>query len=100
MFRRTTGFVFGYVFGLASSWYVVRRLRLRLQRYRPPQVATRLTDGIDAARRTVGVAVSEGRAAMREREADKRLNADIWKFQQELKQLQTFHHLIDSNIQQ
>ncbi len=72
MFRRTTGFVFGYVFGLASSWYVVRRLRLRLQRYRPPQVATRLTDGIDAARRTVGVAVSEGRAAMREREAELR----------------------------
>ncbi|MFN8035971.1 MAG: hypothetical protein U0V73_08560 [Acidimicrobiia bacterium] len=72
MFKRLTGFFFGYLAGLLSSWYLVRRIRERLARYRPPAVANRVTRGVTTAGQTVRAAVADGRVAMRDREAELR----------------------------
>lgn len=75
MFKRLTGFVLGYLFGLVSSWYLVRRVRARFGRYTPPAVATRVGRGVTSARHTVTAAVADGRTAMQQREAE--LHADL-----------------------
>lgn len=72
MFKRLTGFVFGYLAGLVSSWYLVRKIRARFDRYTPPVVATKVTRGVSSAGQTMRAAVFEGRSAMREREAELR----------------------------
>jgi hypothetical protein len=72
MIKRFTGFVFGYAAGLVSSWYLVRKVRARLVRYRPPAVATKVGRGVTVAGQTMRDAVVEGRSAMRDREAELR----------------------------
>jgi hypothetical protein len=60
--RRFFWLVLGFVAGLGSSWALHRRVRRVAQRYVPAEVADRWSG-------TMRAAVTEGREAMREREA-------------------------------
>jgi hypothetical protein len=68
VFKRLRWIVIGYVGGVASSWWALRRVRRTVERIAPPQVRDRAVDGLRDARADVRAAVAEGRAAMRERE--------------------------------
>lgn len=72
MIKRLTGFVLGYLAGLASSWYLLRKIRAHLTRLKPPAVATRVGESLSAVRGNMTAAVSEGRSAMHQREAELR----------------------------
>jgi hypothetical protein len=63
MFRRFFWLVIGFALGATSSWAVTRRVRRVAQRYAPPAVADRWGGNVRAA-------FSEGRDAMRSREAE------------------------------
>ena len=65
MFRRFFWLVLGFALGSASSFAVTRRLRRVAGRYVPAEVADRFRTNVRAA-------VSEGRSAMRVREAELR----------------------------
>ena len=62
MLRRFFWLVVGFMLGLGSSWAFGRRMRHVAQRYVPAEVADRWSG-------TMRAAVTEGRDAMREREA-------------------------------
>ena len=69
MFKRTVWFTVGTATGVASSWWVQRRVREAAAQL-PQRMQREVTD---AARRKVSdvrAAASEGRAAMVEREAE------------------------------
>ncbi len=63
MFRRFFWLVLGFVLGAGSSWAFSRRVRRVAQRYVPAEVADRWSG-------TMRAAVTEGRDAMRAREAE------------------------------
>jgi hypothetical protein len=63
VFKRLFWLLVGFVLGLASTWTVTRRVRRVAQRYAPPDVVDRWSG-------TVRAAVTEGREAMRTREAE------------------------------
>ena len=63
MFRRFFWLVVGFALGLGTSWALSRRVRNLAQRYVPAEVADRWSG-------TMRAAVTEGREAMREREAE------------------------------
>lgn len=63
MFRRFFWLVLGFVLGCGSSWAFSRRVRRVAQRYVPAEVADRWSGNMRAA-------VTEGRDAMRAREAE------------------------------
>ncbi len=63
MFRRFFWLVVGFLLGCGSSWAFSRRVRRVAQRYGPAEVADRWSGNMRAA-------VSEGREAMRAREAE------------------------------
>ena len=63
MFRRFFWLVLGFVLGVSSSWTFSRRVRRVAQRYVPAEVADRWSGNMRAA-------VTEGRDAMRAREAE------------------------------
>jgi hypothetical protein len=65
VFKRLFWLVTGVGFGFGSSFWVMRAFRRTLDRYRPTAVVARLEGDVRAA-------VEEGRAAMREREAELR----------------------------
>ena len=69
MFRRFFWLVLGFVLGLTSSWAFSRRVRRVAQRYVPAEVADRWSG-------TMRAAVTEGRDAMREREAQLKGNGE------------------------
>ena len=62
MFKRLFWLCTGVGFGFGSSFWVMRAVRRTVDRYRPTRVVARLEGDVRAA-------VSEGRIAMREREA-------------------------------
>jgi hypothetical protein len=66
--KRLFWLLVGFLLGLGSSWAVMRRLRKAAARYVPADVASRWSGNVRAA-------VSEGREAMRSREAE--LKADL-----------------------
>jgi hypothetical protein len=72
MFKRVRWVTTGFVIGVGSSYAVARRVRRTMERYTPPQVADRLGESATNMRRSAGAALTEGRAAMRAREADLR----------------------------
>jgi hypothetical protein len=72
MFKRARWMTIGFVAGVGSSYAVARRARRAIQRYAPPEVLDRIGDNVTSLRRDVGAAVSEGRHAMRLREAQLR----------------------------
>ena len=68
MFKRVRWVAVGYGLGATTSYLAARRLRRAAQRYTPNEVANR----VGGSARQVQHAVSKGREAMREREAELR----------------------------
>jgi len=62
----------GYTAGIGSSWYAARKVKAAARRYTPEGLGDRLTDTVTGISRDVKAAVTEGRTAMREREAELR----------------------------
>lgn len=72
MFKRTRWVVVGYGLGATTSYFAARRLRRTAQKYAPNEVASRVGATVGGKARTVQNAVSQGRDAMRHREAELR----------------------------
>jgi hypothetical protein len=72
MFKRLRWLTTGFVLGLGSSYAVARRVRRMVMRYAPPELVDRLGGSAANVRRDVNAAVTEGRDAMRVREAQLR----------------------------
>jgi hypothetical protein len=72
MLKRVRWLSLGYIVGIASSYAVFRRMQRIVRRYTPVEVVQRAGDGAQQKRRDVQAAVSEGRHAMRAREAELR----------------------------
>jgi hypothetical protein len=83
MFKRATWLGMGFTLGVGTTVVAARKARQHLDRYKPPALVDRVTTTISARSVTIKdqvvEAVTEGRAAAREREAslrhDKGLNA-------------------------
>jgi hypothetical protein len=72
MFKRTRWMVVGYGLGATTSYLAARRLRKTAQRYAPTEVASRVGATVGRTTRHVQNAVTQGRDAMRDREAQLR----------------------------
>jgi hypothetical protein len=70
--KRTFWFVTGTAAGLGSSLYVQRRVREAVERYVPEKVQERVAEQAKRVAPSVRDAVTEGREAMRLREAEMR----------------------------
>jgi hypothetical protein len=70
--KRTVWFVTGTAVGLGSSLYVQRRVRMAVERYVPEKVQERVAEQARRVAPAVRDAVTEGREAMRLREAEMR----------------------------
>ena len=66
MIRRLWWFTLGWLVGVASSAYVAVKMRRSIRRYRPERVVDTVREWGDELK----AAVSEGRVAMHEREAE------------------------------
>lgn len=73
--KRTFWFVTGTAAGLGSSLWVQRRVRTAVERYVPETLQERAADAARRVGPAVRDAVTEGRDAMRAREAEMR--ADV-----------------------
>ena len=69
MFKRVRWVAVGYGLGATTSYFAARRLRRTARRYIPNEVASRVGATVGETARQVQKAVSEGREAMRDREA-------------------------------
>lgn len=69
MIRRALWLSAGMAMGAASSVSVMRRLRRKVDRLRPSRVGAEVTDIVGSLRSQIRAAATEGREAMREREA-------------------------------
>ena len=76
MFKRATWLGVGFTLGVGTTVVAARKARQQLDRYRPPAVAVRVTttvaDKAIAVKDQVVIALSDGKAAAREREAQLR----------------------------
>jgi hypothetical protein len=72
MFKRVRWVAVGYGLGATTSYLAARRLRRTAQKYTPNEVATRVGSTVGGTARSVQSAVSQGRSAMRDREAELR----------------------------
>jgi hypothetical protein len=72
MFKRARWIAVGYGLGATTSYFAARRLRRTAQKYTPSEVANRVGATVGGTARHVQNAVSEGREAMRGREAELR----------------------------
>lgn len=75
MFRRLFWLMIGIGFGFGSSFWVMRFVRQTAARYSPDRVSADLTDAVKGLGTDLRLAVADGRAAMREREAQ--LHSDL-----------------------
>ena len=62
----------GYGVGLGTSWYASKKVKEAARRYTPEGLVERVGDTVSQTSGRVRAAVSEGRAAMRERERELR----------------------------
>ena len=69
MFKRLRWIMMGASMGATASVYLKRRLRRFLKAYTPPEVASR---AVTSTKTELKAAVTEGREAMRQREAELR----------------------------
>ena len=67
MFKRLFWLLVGFLLGLGSSWALTRRIKRAASRYAPVDVVDRWSGNVRAA-------VTEGRTAMRSREAELKSN--------------------------
>ena len=76
MFKRATWLGVGFTLGVGTTAYAARKARQHLDRYKPPAMLDRVTTTITSKSVTlkdqVVEALSEGRAAARDREAELR----------------------------
>lgn len=75
MFRRLFWLMIGIGFGFGSSFWVMRFVKQTAARYAPDRVSSDLTDAVKGLGADLRLAVADGRAAMREREAQ--LHSDL-----------------------
>lgn len=62
----------GYGVGVGTSWYASRKVKEAARRYTPDGLVERVGDTVTQTSGRVRAAVTEGRAAMRVREAELR----------------------------
>jgi len=72
MFKRLFWLLVGAGFGFGMSFWLARAVRQTVERYTPERVSNDLAAAVRGFGRDVRVAASEGRQAMREREAELR----------------------------
>jgi hypothetical protein len=72
MLKRARWLTTGFLIGVGSSYAVTRRVRRTIHRYAPPEVLDRVGDRAGAVVTDLRGALSEGRDAMRSREAELR----------------------------
>ena len=72
MFRRLFWLIVGAGFGFGMSFWLMRFVRETAARYAPERVSADLADAMRSLGSDLRAAVSEGREAMREREAELR----------------------------
>jgi len=72
MFKRLRWLTIGTLVGFGSSWWVQRAVRRTVERYVPERVTSELARAARGVGDDVRAAVSEGREAMRGREAELR----------------------------
>jgi hypothetical protein len=72
MFRRLFWLLMGAGFGFGTSFWMTRFVRETAARYAPERVSADLAGAIKGLGTDLRAAVAEGRAAMREREAELR----------------------------
>ena len=72
MFKRLFWLMVGAGFGFGMSFWVTRTVKATVARYSPERVSNDLTTAAKRFGRDVRAAVSEGRDAMRDYEADMR----------------------------
>ncbi len=77
MFKRLFWLVIGVGFGFGVSFWLMRFLRDTAERYSPENVSKELGDAIRSLGRDLREAVSEGREAMRDREAELRAQLEL-----------------------
>jgi hypothetical protein len=70
--KRVFWLTVGYGAGIGTSWYAARKVKAAARRYAPEALTDRLSGTVTGISRDVRAAVSEGRSAMREREAELR----------------------------
>ncbi len=70
--KRVFWLTVGYTAGIGSSFYAARKAKAVARRYTPEGLSGRVTDTVTGISRDVKAAVTEGRSAMREREAELR----------------------------
>lgn len=70
--RRLLWLVVGVGFGFGLSFWVTRLVRQKVARYSPEQLSSDLAAAVKGLRGDLRSALKEGRAAMREREAELR----------------------------
>jgi hypothetical protein len=72
MYKRLLWLVIGIGFGFGVSFWVMRTVRETMERYTPERVSEGLAGAIREFGKDLRAAAAEGRAAMREREAELR----------------------------
>lgn len=77
MFKRLFWLSVGVGVGIAGSFSVTRRVRATVDRYRPEQLSAAAGDAARRLGTDVRAALTEGRAAMVEREAELRARLDL-----------------------
>ena len=77
MFKRVIWMGTGAAVGASSAFWVKRKVQRTVEHYRPDQVAHRAGASARNLGRTVRDAATEGRAAMRQREAELRAERDV-----------------------
>jgi hypothetical protein len=70
--KRVFWLTVGYTAGIGSSLYAARKAKAVARRYTPEGLSGRVTNTVTGISRDVKAAVTEGRSAMREREAELR----------------------------
>lgn len=76
MFKRVFWFTSGAAAGLGGSFWVMRTLRQKVNRYAPDQVADNVAASLRGARDELRAALLAGRDAMKEQESSLRAEFD------------------------
>ncbi len=76
MFKRVIWMGTGAAMGAGSAFWAKRKVVRTVERYLPDELARRAGESARGVGRTVRVAATEGRTAMREREAELRARSE------------------------
>ena len=76
MFKRLFWLTIGAGFGFGMAFWMMRFVRSTVERYSPERLSSDLSSALRSLGDDIRAAVSEGRDAMREREAELRAEMD------------------------